>query len=158
MSPKEGPRLVCDLCRGRAERLGWVDPTAPGANVGRRPDPEVAESPVGRLERALSRFNSSEAARTVAGLTRTLGEPRVSIGSAAGSPSEVRITVAWELGWYQWGIDLGDELRPVFELGKGEEIDQLDGSARQWNARAGEGGQIALGAARPRPRDGEPVG
>jgi hypothetical protein len=159
MSPKDGPRLVCELCRGRAEGLGWVDPAAPGADVGRRPDPEAVESPQGRLERAVSRFNSSEAGRTVAGLMRTLGEPRVSIGAAAGSPSEVRITVAWELGWYQWGVDLGDELRAVFQLDKGEELDQLDGSARQWNARADEGGRLALGAKRPgQSRDGEPVG
>ena len=52
MSPKEGPKLVCDLCRERAGRLGWVDPAAAGANVGRRPAPEVAESPASRLERA----------------------------------------------------------------------------------------------------------
>ncbi|HSR95370.1 MAG TPA: hypothetical protein VLK56_10940 [Solirubrobacterales bacterium] len=161
MSPKDGPRLVCELCRGRAERLGWVDPAAPGANVGRRPEAEaeVAESPLGRPERALARFNASEAARTVAGLVRTLGEPQVSVGSAAGSPSEVRITVAWELCWYQWGVDLGDEMRAVFQLDKGERVDQLDGSARQWNARAGEGGRLALGASRPgRSRDGERVG
>ncbi len=159
MSPKDGPRLVCDLCRGRAERLGWVDPAAPGANVGRRPEAEVAESPTGRPERALARFNASEVARTVAGLTRTLGAPRVSIGSAAGSPSEVRITVAWELCWYQWGVDLGDEMRAVFQLDKGDRVDQLDGSARQWNARAGEGGQLALGVPPgAHARDGEPVG
>lgn len=159
MSPKDGPRLVCDLCRGRAEQLGWVDPAAPGANVGRKPAPEVPESPAGKLERAMARFNVSDAARTVAGLTRTLGDPKVSIGAAAGSPSQVRITVAWELGWYQWGVDLGDEMRAVFQLGKGEEVDQLDGSARQWNARAGEGGRIALGVPRQkRSPDGEPVG
>jgi hypothetical protein len=157
MSPKEGPRLVCDLCRRRAEQLGWVDPAAPGANVGRHPEPERAESPAGRLERAVARFNASDAARTVAGLTRTLGQPLVSIGSAAGSPSEVRITVAWELCWYQWGVDLGDEMRAVFQLDKGSEVEQLDGSARQWNARAGEGGQLGLGLP-DRRRDGEPVG
>jgi hypothetical protein len=132
------------------ERLGLIDPAAAGMTVGRIAP--TADSPAGRLERAVARFNASEAARTVAGLTRTLGEPRVSIGAAAGSPSEVRITVAWELGWYQWSVDLGDERGPVSELGKGEEIDQLDGSARQWNARAGEGGRIALGANPPRPR------
>jgi hypothetical protein len=159
MSPKDGPRLVCDLCRGRAERLGWVDPAAPGANVGRRVDPDVSESPGSRLDRAVERFNSSEVARIMAGLNRTLGQPQVSIGSAAGSPSEVRITVAWDLCWYQWGVDLGDELRAVFQIGKGNEIDQLDGSARQWNARAGEGGRIALGLRPSKPlRDGEPVG
>jgi hypothetical protein len=158
MSPKDGPRLVCELCRGRAEQLGWVDPAAPGANVGRRPEPQAAESPRGRLERAVARFNASEAARTVGGLMRTLGEPSVSLGAAAGSPSEVRVTVAWELCWYQWGVDLGDELRPVFQLDRGEEIEQLDGSARQWNASAGEGGRLALGV-KPAARapDGEPV-
>lgn len=146
MSPKDGPQLVCDLCRERAQRLGWVDPAAPGANVGRRAEPEAAESPLSRLERAAVRFNSSEAARTVAGLARTLGEPSVSVGAAAGSPNEVRITVAWDLCWYQWGVDLGDELRPVFQIDKGSEIEQLDGSARQWNASAGTGGKLALGA------------
>jgi hypothetical protein len=159
MSPKDGPRLVCELCRGRAERLGWVDPAAPGANVGRRSEARLAESPRGRLERAAERFNASSAARTVAGLTRTLGQPRASIGSAAGSPSQARVTVAWELCWYQWGIDLSDEMRDVFQLDRGDEIEQLDGSARQWNARVGDDGRLALGAVpAERPRDGEPVG
>ncbi len=108
----------------------------------------IAE-PADRLERAIERFNASDAARTVAGLTRTLGAPRVSIGAAAGSPSEVRITVAWELCWYQWGVDLGDGMRPVLQTGRGDEIDQLDGSARQWNARAGEGGSLSLGTPVP---------
>jgi hypothetical protein len=158
MSPKDGPRLVCELCRERAERLGWVDPAAPGANVGRA-KPETREEPRTRLERAVARFNSSEAARTVAGLMKSLGQPGVSVGAAAGSPSEVRITVAWELSWYQWGVDLGDELRPVFPIDKGNEVDQLDRSARQWNARAEEGGQLALGSpAAGLKRDGEPVG
>jgi hypothetical protein len=158
MSPKDGPRLVCELCRGRAERRGWVDPAAPGANVGRRPEPRQAESPRGRLERAAVRFNTSAAARTVAGLMRTLGEPRVSIGSAAGSPSQVRVTVAWDLCWYQWAVDLADELRDVFQLDKGDELEQLDGSARQWNASAGEGGRLALvTSSAKRSPDGEPV-
>jgi predicted RNA-binding Zn-ribbon protein involved in translation (DUF1610 family) len=159
MSPKDGLRLVCELCRERAERLGWVDPAAPGATVGRLAEPEPAESPAGRLERAAARFNSSEAARTVGGLMRTLGPPFVSIGAAAGSPTEVRITVAWELCWYQWGVDLGDELRPVFQLDKGSQVEQLDGSARQWNASAGQGGLLRVGPpAGRRARDGEPVG
>jgi hypothetical protein len=149
MAPKEGARVVCDLCRGRAERLGWVDPAGRGANVGRRAESQPGESPRGRLERAAARFNGSQAARTVAGLTRTLGRPRVSIGAAAGSTSEARITVAWELGWYQWGVDLADEGRAVFQIDKGEEIGQLDGAAREWNATAAEGGRLSLGAAPP---------
>jgi hypothetical protein len=75
-----------------------------------------------------------------------MGRPRVSVGAAAGSASEVRITVAWQLCWYQWGVDLADEMRPVFLIEKGEEVDQLDRSARQWNAKAGDDGRLALGA------------
>ncbi|HET7485928.1 MAG TPA: hypothetical protein VFJ64_11215 [Solirubrobacterales bacterium] len=116
------------------------DPAAPGANVGRRRRPAGAP-----LERAVARFNASDAARTAAGLTRSMGRPRASVGAVAGSASEVRITVAWQLCWYQWGVDLADELRPVFLIGRGEEVDQLDRSARQWNAKAGEGGRLALG-------------
>ena len=113
------------------------DPAAPGANVGRHGDSS--------LGRAVEQFNTSEAARTVAGLTRTLGEPRVAIGAAAGSACEVRITVAWELCWYQWCVDLGDDRRSVIEFARGSELSELDGSARQWNATVAEGGAIGLG-------------
>lgn len=200
-----GQRSVCELCRARAEQLGWIweeiaegrpaeparrrrarlgdlwrrggerrqgeahppdppaadpspDPAAAGART-ERLEPDPAPSPLSPFERAVARFNASEAARTVAGLMRSLGEPWVSIGAAAGSPSEVRITVAWELTWYQWGVDLADELRPLAQLDKGSEVSQLDSSARQWNASAAAGGQLLLGTpAGESARRGEPVG
>jgi hypothetical protein len=111
------------------------DPAAPGANVGRRRG-VAREASSERFASAVSRFNSSDAGRTAAGLTRSLGQAKVSIGAAAGSPSEVRITVAWELCWYQWGVDLGDPRRPVFEIAKGTEVEELDRSAQQWNGQA----------------------
>ena len=86
------------------------------------------------FELAVSRFNASDAARTVAGLTRTLGEPRISVGAAAGSPEAARITVAWDLTWYQWRV-AGEGEGPVAELAHGTELDQLDAAARQWNAK-----------------------
>jgi hypothetical protein len=129
-----------------------LDPAAPGRRP-QRLDPEpTLLSP---FERAVARFNASEASRTVGGLVRTLGAPWVSVGASAGAPKEIRITVAWELSWYQWGVDLGDELRPVFPIDKGLEMDQLDNAARQWNASAAEGGRIVLVApARRRSPDG----
>ncbi len=104
-----------------------------------------------RLAEAVDRFNASDSVRTVGGLTRTLGTPRVSIGAAAGSAAEVRITVAWELTWYQWGVDVVDRSRPVFELASGGELSELDGAARVWNAGISEGGTIFLGRAAPVP-------
>jgi hypothetical protein len=130
----------------RLRTLKPVDPAARGANVGRR-RPLLDGSPQTRLARAVQRFNASAEARTVVGLTRTLGVPRVSIGASAGSSTVVRITVVWELSWYQWGVDLHDEARPVFALAKGSEVGQLDGSARQWNASAVDG-RLVLGAPR----------
>lgn len=129
------------------------DPAAPGARP-QRLDPEPAL--LSPFERAIARFNASDASRTVGGLVRTLGAPWVSVGASAGAPREIRVTVAWELSWYQWGVDLGDELRPVFQIDKGLEMDQLDAAARQWNASAVEGGRIVLVApARRRSGDGE---
>ncbi|HET7588945.1 MAG TPA: hypothetical protein VFK14_01995 [Solirubrobacterales bacterium] len=109
----------------------------------RPPAPADIDAPT-PFERAVARFNTSEAGRTVVGLTRTLGQPFASVGAAAGAPDEVRVTVAWELSWYQWGVDIGDELRAVFEIDKGREIDQLDAAARQWNAAVDESGRLGL--------------
>jgi len=110
----------------------------------KRPLPPPDASAPSPFERAVARFNSSDAGHAVAGLTRTLGKPRASVGAAAGKPGEVRVTIAWELSWYQWGVDIGDELRPVFQIDKGGEIDQLDPAARQWNARVDEDGKLGL--------------
>jgi len=109
-----------------------------------RPLPPVDADAPSPFERAVARFNSSDAGRTAGGLTRTLGRPHASVGAAAGKPGEVRITVAWELSWYQWGVDIGDELGPVFQIDKGREIDELDPAARQWNAAVDEEGRLAL--------------
>jgi hypothetical protein len=155
----EGRGRLRGLLRRRSRRPGaavsapapvpQADPAAPGRRARAVPAPDAsAPTP---FERAVARFNSSDAGRTVAGLTRTLGLPWVSIGASAGGPEEVRITVAWELSWYQWGVDIGDELRPVFQLDKGREVDQLDPAAKQWNASVDEDGRLSLRAPGQRP-------
>lgn len=99
-----------------------------------------------RIGLAVERFNASEEARTVAGLTRSLGVPRVSAGAAAGSATEVRITVAWELCWYQWSVDPSDRSRPVAAIANGCEVSELDSAARQWNASADDSGRLRSGS------------
>jgi hypothetical protein len=103
---------------------------------------------MGPHELAAFRFNHSEAGLTVAGLTRTLGIPKVSVGSRGGSATEVRVTCAWELTWHQWCVDLGDETRPVVEIAEGRRLTELDPAARQWNASAGPDGRIAVAGGR----------
>ena len=59
--------------------------------------------------------------------------------------AEVRITVAWELSWYQWEVDLTAPGEPVRELGRGEELDQLAAVDQAWNAHAAEDGELRTG-------------
>jgi hypothetical protein len=130
------------------------DPAGRGMRP-RRLQPDL--SPATRFERAIARFNGSDAGRTAAGLTRTLGAPSVSVGDLAGEEDVVRVTVAWELTWYQWGVDLGDELRPVFELERGFEVAEIDAAARQWNASAHDGRIVMVAPGRREAENGRPV-
>ena len=96
------------------------------------------------MERALELFNGSGHQRTVAGLARTLGKPWVSAMPDPAQASAVSVLVAWELSWYRYRVDLGDEADPVMMLDKGEELDQIEESparvergARHGRARGG---------------------
>ena len=98
-----------------------------------------------KVERALELFNGSEHQRTVAGLMRTLGAPWVRAVPDPDMPSAVTVVVAWELSWYHFRVDLGDEADPVVLLEKGEEVDQIDESLRAWNAAVDGDGRLVLG-------------
>jgi hypothetical protein len=84
---------------------------------------------------AVYAFNNSDHRRTVAGLTRTLGPPRataIAIETGSGLPG-VRLTIAWELTWYQWEVGPNGSGHDVRESGKGETLDQLRSADRTWN-------------------------
>jgi predicted Fe-S protein YdhL (DUF1289 family) len=106
--------------------------------------PTTAEA---KVERALELFNGSGHQRTVAGLARTLGRPWVSAMPDPAQASAVSVLVAWELSWYRYRVDLGDEADPVMMLDKGEEIDQIDESLRAWNAGLDDDGRVIAGHA-----------
>jgi hypothetical protein len=99
-----------------------------------------------KVERALELFNGSEHQRTVVGLARTLGPPWITALPELAQQSEVTIVVAWELSWYRFRIDLGDEVDPVVMLEKGEEINEIDESLREWNASMDADGRVVAGA------------
>ncbi len=98
-----------------------------------------------KVERALELFNGSGHQRTVAGLARTLGKPWVSAMPDPAQASAVSVLVAWELSWYRYRVDLGDEADPVMMLDKGEELDQIEESLRAWNAELDTDGRVVAG-------------
>jgi hypothetical protein len=122
-------------------RSGGSQPRPGGSQ--RRPGSR--ETPERRIRRALERFNSSEHRRTVAGLTRSLGNPRVAAITPAEAPDQVRLTVAWDLSWYQWEVELSEDETAVHSLGTGKEVSELGAADRAWNAWAAEDGRLQLG-------------
>jgi hypothetical protein len=99
-----------------------------------------------KLERALELFNTSDHLRTVTGLSRTLGTPQVSASTSGESAAEVLITVAWDISWYQFVVDLSDTSEPVRVESQGGEVDELAEDARIWNARVEPNGGLAIGS------------
>lgn len=112
-----------------------------------RAEGEVS-TPERQALRALDGFNDTDQTRKVAGLTRSLGDPQVSVVPlGARGDGNVRVTVAWELAWYQWEVKVTDEGLAVRELASGDEIEQLAEVDRAWNARADDAGLLRYGVA-----------
>jgi hypothetical protein len=96
-----------------------------------------------KIDRALDLFNGSEHPRTVAGIARTLGAPRASATTSARSAAEVILTVAWELSWYEFAVDLSDAREPVQLRAQGQELAELAEEALAWNLQAAADGTLA---------------
>jgi hypothetical protein len=102
-----------------------------------------------KMARALEVFNASEQPRRIAGVARSLGAPAVSVRPLAESGSTVAIVVAWELCWYRYEVDLGDEAAGAQLVGQGMELEELPEGDRLANAGADERGELAPLAVSP---------
>ena len=101
------------------------------------------------MRRAVERFNGSEEQRKVAGLVRSLGEPRAAVRPDAGRQMAL-VTVAWEISWYQWEVNADGQGDPVREVAKGDEVSELSDDAQGWNAAVAEDGKLRLRSTSPR--------
>jgi hypothetical protein len=96
------------------------------------------------MRRALEIFNAGEPPRRIAGVTRALGPACVRAAPVAGTNGVVAIVVAWELCWYRYEIDLGDESAGVRIAAEGMELEELAAEDRVANAAANEHGLLSL--------------
>ena len=167
---------VCPLCADIAIEYGWVregaptSPTVPaerrrrgGGNwwqtlLGARPRVEeetVASEPILRrlseqelaMVEAVDLFNASQYRRTVAGIGKSLGEPRVSVVTLSGINAEAVVTVAWDISWYQYRVS-PDSDNPVRLEGRGHDPEQLEGAFTAWNAHMNPDGRVVPDIAR----------
>jgi hypothetical protein len=97
-----------------------------------------------KMERAVEVFNTSQHPRTVAGVSRSLGAPEVSVRTSEVEPSVVSLFVMWELSWYRFEVDLSDEAGGARRVAQGAELSELEPDERVPNAVADERGRIAL--------------
>jgi hypothetical protein len=95
-----------------------------------------------KVARALEVFNTSRHTRTVSGVARSLGAPIVSARPSATEGAVVEIVVAWELSWYRYEVDLGDEASGPRVAAQGMELDELDAGEQSPNAAADEHGRL----------------
>src|SRR4051794_7005112 len=95
-----------------------------------------------KVARAMELFNQSPQVRTVAGVARSLGAPIVSARPSRTEGSVVTIVVAWELSWYRFEVDLGNEAAGVRVTAQGSELSELDTIDQTPNAAADDGGRL----------------
>jgi hypothetical protein len=176
-APHEGGGLVdvCQLCADDAVEQGWLkegsptSPTVPAARRKRRlslssifdprrttpEDETVAPEPILRrlsehelaMVDAADLFNASAYRRTVAGIAKSLGEPKASIVPLSGVNTEVVITVAWDISWYQYRVTV-DSAQPVRLEERGLELSEVDRAFQAWNAELDRHGRLMPAIAR----------
>ena len=165
---------VCPLCQEQAVEYGWVkegSPTSPTVSESRRrrrlslagifePRRTQAEQPIApepilrrlsepelAMVEAADLFNASQYRRTVGGIAKSLGEPRISIVPLSGVKSELVVTVAWEISWYQYRVSLGSA-QTVRLAERGHDPTELEASFVDWNSRLTDDGRVVPNIAR----------
>jgi hypothetical protein len=119
----------------------------PPTSTGPREPRHVRAVPSGDEQKtaaAVEIFNRSEHCRTISGVARSLGEPSVAVAPVPERPSLVNLTVAWELCWYRYDVDLSEEDPVVRVSGQGYELDELQPGERTPNVLADERGRLSL--------------
>ena len=97
-----------------------------------------------KAARALEVFNVSQHPRRIAGVARSLGNPEVMARPITPDSTVMTIVVAWELCWYRYEVDLGDERAGARLTAQGSELDELDPLDRVANATADQRGELRM--------------
>jgi hypothetical protein len=97
-----------------------------------------------KLARAVEVFNASQHPRTIAGVARSLGEPFVAVRPSPTEGAVVQLVAGWELTWYRFEVDLGNEAAGVRITDQGSELSELDDDDRVANATFQADGTVAL--------------
>ena len=166
---------VCPLCSETAVEYGWLREGAPTTPVSfperkrrgggwlsgllgtraRAAEETIVSEPILRrlsdheqaMIGAADLFNASQYRRTVGGIGKSLGLPQVSVVVLSGVNSEVVVTVAWDISWYQYRVSPESD-NPVRLEGRGHDPSELETSFSSWNAHMEDDGRVVPDIAR----------
>ena len=165
---------VCPLCQDLALDYGWVreggpiSPTLSSARPRRKrtrwsqilgvgdadaapvvPEPVLRRlsDPEAALVEAADLFNASLFRRTIEGVGRALGPPLISIVPLSGVNSELVLTFAWEITWYQYRV-LPEAGQPIRLADRGADISEIEAAFTEWNATLDDSGRVVPNVAR----------
>ena len=137
--------------RSRKKRTRWsqllgvsdgdAQPVVPEPVLRRLTDSEAA------LVEAADLFNASLFRRTIEGVTRALGPPLISIVPLSGVNSELVLTFAWEITWYQYRV-LPEAGQPIRLADRGADISEIEAAFNEWNAMLDDAGRVVPNVAR----------
>jgi hypothetical protein len=139
-SPPESPAADVDVVPHEAAVV--TDGAMPAAP--RSETYAAQEVPSEYVQHAIAVFNASEFPRRVAGVSRSLGAPMVTVRSAEHLDSVVWIVVAWELCWYRYEVDISEPVVEALVIAQGTELSELPHEDRVGNAAAAESGMLLL--------------
>jgi hypothetical protein len=112
-----------------------TQPVVPEPVLRRLSDSEAA------LVEAADLFNASLFRRTIEGVARALGAPLVSIVPLSGVNSELVLTFAWEITWYQYRV-VPEAGQPIRLADRGADIVEIEPAFTDWNAQLDESGRV----------------
>ena len=124
-----------------ASRTATSQPVVPEPVLRRLTDSEAA------LVEAADLFNASLFRRTIEGVTRALGPPLISIVPLSGVNSELVLTFAWEITWYQYRV-LPEAGQPIRLADRGADLSEIEAAFIEWNAALDDGGRVVPNVAR----------
>ena len=84
---------------------------------------------------------------TIEGVAKALGAPLVSIVPLSGVNSELVLTFAWEITWYQYRV-LPEAGQPIRLADRGADLSEIEAAFTEWNARLDDDGRVVPDAAR----------
>jgi hypothetical protein len=118
----------------------------PGVEAQAAPETTVTSGEL-KVALALEIFNASHLPARISGVARALGEPCVTVRPVGETGSAVAVIVAWDLCWYRYEVDVGDQTAGPQLVAEGTELEQLSPEDRAGGVSADESGALLAGVA-----------